>query len=114
MFAYSEKARDFLKMQFEQHLIDKVYFAIVEGKMPLGKGVWESYLEEDDFYFVKTTNDSRKGKLALTHYEVFKVCNNQSLLRLNPKTGRKNQLRVHCSEAGHPIVGDKNRFRQGH
>jgi 23S rRNA pseudouridine1911/1915/1917 synthase len=107
MFAYTEKARDAIKSQFEQHTIDKTYFAIVEKDMALGKGVWESYLEEDDFYFVKSTNDSQSGKLAITHYEVLKAAKNRSLLRLKPQTGRKNQLRVHCSEAGHPIVGDK-------
>jgi tRNA pseudouridine32 synthase/23S rRNA pseudouridine746 synthase/23S rRNA pseudouridine1911/1915/1917 synthase len=107
LFAYSEKARDQIKSQFEQHTVDKTYFAIVEGQMPLGKGAWESYLEEDDFYFVKSTNHSVRGKLAITHYEVLKTSNNRSLLRLKPQTGRKNQLRVHCSEDGHPIVGDK-------
>lgn len=107
LFVYTEHARDDLKSQFEQHTIDKTYYAIVEREMPLGPGKWESYLEEDDFYFVKTTNDSIKGKHAITHYEVLKAERNRSLLRLKPQTGRKNQLRVHCSEAGHPIVGDK-------
>lgn len=107
LFVYTEKARDFLKTQFEQHLVDKTYFAIVEKEMALQKGSWESYLEEDDFYYVKSTNDSEHGKLAVTHYEVLKAHKNRSLLSLKPQTGRKNQLRVHCSEAGHPIVGDK-------
>jgi 23S rRNA pseudouridine1911/1915/1917 synthase len=107
MFVYTEKAREFLKAQFEQHLVDKTYFALVEGEMPLGRGTWESFLEEDDFYYVKSTNDSQSGKLAVTHFEVLKASRNRSLLRLKPQTGRKNQLRVHCSEAGHPIIGDK-------
>lgn len=107
MFAYSEQARDQIKSQFEKHTVDKTYFAIVEKEMALGKGTWESYLEEDDFYYVKSTNDSQSGKLAITHYDVLKTYKNRSLLRLKPQTGRKNQLRVHCSEAGHPIVGDK-------
>ncbi len=104
LFAYTEKARDALKEQFEQHQVDKTYYAIVEGAMPLGKGIWECLLEEDDFYYVKSTPN---GKHAVTQYEVLKISKNWSLLRLNPKTGRKNQLRVHCSEAGHPIAGDK-------
>ncbi len=107
LFAYTEKARDDLKSQFEQHTVDKTYFAITEKIMPHGKGTWESYVEEDDFYFVKSTNDSQRGKLAITHYEVLKTHFGRSLVRLHPQTGRKNQLRVHCSEAGHPIVGDK-------
>jgi tRNA pseudouridine32 synthase/23S rRNA pseudouridine746 synthase/23S rRNA pseudouridine1911/1915/1917 synthase len=107
LFVYNERARDDLRSQFEQHTVDKTYFAIVEKEMPTGKGMWESYLEEDDFYYVKSTNDSVKGKRAVTHYDVLKAYRNRSLLRLKPQTGRKNQLRVHCSEAGHPIIGDK-------
>lgn len=107
MFAYNEKARDHLKTQFEEHAVDKTYYAIVEKEMPIAKGTWESYMEEDDFYYVRSTNDSVQGKLAITHYQVLKGYRNKTLLRLKPQTGRKNQLRVHCSEAGHPIVGDK-------
>ncbi len=107
LFVYDEESRNEMKTQFEQHNVDKTYYAIVEKEMPLGKGMWESYLEEDDFYYVKSTNDSQNGKRAITHYEVLKAHRNRSLLRLKPQTGRKNQLRVHCSEAGHPIVGDK-------
>jgi 23S rRNA pseudouridine1911/1915/1917 synthase len=107
VFVYTELARDRMKAQFEQHLIDKTYYAIVEGEMAEKKGSWESYLEEDDFFYVKSTLGSGRGKLASTHYEVLKTGKNRSLLRLKPQTGRKNQLRVHCSEAGHPIVGDK-------
>jgi 23S rRNA pseudouridine1911/1915/1917 synthase len=100
LFTYTEAARDHLKSQFEQHKVDKTYYAVVEKEMPLGKGKWASYLEEDDFYYVKSTNDSVKGKLAITHYEVLKAHYNRSLLRLIPLSGRKNQLRVHCSETG--------------
>ncbi len=104
LFVYSEEARDHLKRQFEEQSVDKTYFAIVEKTMPLGKGKWECLLEEDDFYYVKS---GASGKLAITHYEVLRVEKNRSLLRVKPQTGRKNQIRVHCSEAGHPIIGDK-------
>src|ERR1700722_8127401 len=107
IFAYTEAARDRLKTQFEEHLIDKTYYAIIEGERTEKKGKWESHLEEDDFYYVKSTPNVGRGKLATTLYEVIKMSKDRSLLRLKPQTGRKNQIRVHCSEAGHPIVGDK-------
>ncbi len=107
LFAYHENARDALKKQFEQQNVDKTYFALVENEMSPQSGIWESYVEEDDFFYVKSTNNSIKGKLAITHFQVLQSKRNCSLLRLNPKTGRKNQIRVHCSEAGHPILGDK-------
>lgn len=106
LFAYTEAAKEHIKDQFEQHLVEKTYFAVVENSVPTAKGRWECYLEEDDFYYVKSTSPSR-GKLATTDYEVVSRENNRTLLRIDPKTGRKNQIRVHCSEAGHPIVGDK-------
>jgi tRNA pseudouridine32 synthase/23S rRNA pseudouridine746 synthase/23S rRNA pseudouridine1911/1915/1917 synthase len=105
LFVYTETARVGMKEQFEQHTVDKTYIALVEGKLAEKKGSWESYLEEDKTYYVRSTP---QGKRALTHYEVMQVCQKDySLLRLKPETGRKNQLRVHCSESGHPIVGDQ-------
>ena len=107
MFAYTEKARNLLKQQFEEHAVEKEYFAIVEGQMKKESGSWECFLEEDDFYYVKSTGDTHRGKRALTDYQVVQTEKNRTLLKLHPKTGRKNQLRVHCSESGYPIVGDK-------
>ncbi len=106
IFAYTEAARDHLKSQFEQRNVDKVYYAIVENEMGVKEGEWECFLEEDDFYYVKSSS-SERGKLANTHYEVMNTHRGYTFLKLHPKTGRKNQLRVHCAEAGYPIVGDK-------
>lgn len=106
IFAYSEDAKEHLKSQFEERKVDKVYYAIVENAREIQKGTWESFLEEDDFYYVKSSTPER-GKNAVTQYEPIKTSRGSTLLKLNPLTGRKNQLRVHCSEAGYPIVGDK-------
>lgn len=106
LFAYTESARDTLKDQFEQRLIDKTYMAVVEGNLTPLRGTWESYLEEDEFYRVSSTIHSGRGKLAITHYEVVKSNRRYSLLSLRLETGRKNQLRVHCADAGYPIAGD--------
>lgn len=110
VFAYSEKARDHLKKQFAQREIGKVYYAVVSGKVldPL-EGIWESFLEEDKRFYVKSTR-SEKGKQAVTQYQVVSALKKApfySLLQLRPMTGRKNQLRVHCSDQGIPIVGDE-------
>jgi tRNA pseudouridine32 synthase/23S rRNA pseudouridine746 synthase/23S rRNA pseudouridine1911/1915/1917 synthase len=107
IFAYSEEARDHLKEQFEKRMIEKIYIAIVEGQMKSHKGTWESFLEEDERYFVASTPSENRGKLAITFYEMIAQNSRYTSLRLKLQTGRKNQLRVHCSEAGFPIVGDK-------
>ncbi|MGK5594796.1 MAG: RluA family pseudouridine synthase [Parachlamydiaceae bacterium] len=107
IFAVSEKARDRLKAMFEKHDLERSYIALVEGAFDEEKGTWQSYLYEDGNYYVRTTNNPEKGKLAITHFEVLNVKKNLSSLRLTLETGRKNQIRVHCKEAGHPVIGDK-------
>lgn len=103
VFAYTEKARDLLKKQFAVHSIERVYHAIVEGQLTPSKGTWKSRLLEDANYFVKS---SPYGKLAITHYEVIKLKPRSSLVKFTLETGRKNQIRVHASDAGHPVLGD--------
>jgi tRNA pseudouridine32 synthase/23S rRNA pseudouridine746 synthase/23S rRNA pseudouridine1911/1915/1917 synthase len=107
LFAYTASARDSIKEQFEKRSVEKTYVAIVQGRMDEKKGTWESFLEEDKSYFVASTGSEKKGKLAITHYDVIAENSRYSCLKLKPQTGRKNQLRVHCSEAGFPIIGDK-------
>ena len=105
MFACSESAKQALKAQFEERLIQKTYYALIEGKLTTQQGCWQSYLKEDDKYFVRSTS-LENGKLAITEFDQIWSNKQFSLLRLKLLTGKKNQLRVHCSEAGHPIVGD--------
>lgn len=107
VFAFSEQSLEGLKKKFLTHDIERRYTAIVEGKLTLQKGTWQSYLHENANYVVKSVEDSEEGELAITHYEV-KACNRiYSRLELTLETGKKNQIRVQCQDAGHPIVGDK-------
>lgn len=107
VFALSETARDALKDIFERHAIQRVYTAIVEGMLTPDKGTWECYLYEDANYVVHATDDPGRGELAITHYLVKKQSKRNSWLELRLETGKKNQIRVHCQQAGHPIAGDK-------
>ncbi len=107
VFAYNERARQGLKEQFEEHTIEREYRALVHGKLTEKKGTFRSYLREDAHYFVHSEEKSSKeGKLAITHYELIEYREEMTLVRLKLETGRKNQIRVHLSEAGFPIVGD--------
>ncbi|HSX04043.1 MAG TPA: RluA family pseudouridine synthase [Rhabdochlamydiaceae bacterium] len=103
VFAYSEGAREGLKAQFMKHSIYREYTAVVEGKIDPIEGTWKSYLREDRNYYVKSAPE---GQLAITHYKMIKQNKQFSLLSLQLETGRKNQIRVHASEAGFPILGD--------
>jgi tRNA pseudouridine32 synthase/23S rRNA pseudouridine746 synthase/23S rRNA pseudouridine1911/1915/1917 synthase len=107
LFAYSELARDYFKELFMRHEIEREYFAIVEGLLETDCGTWKSYLTEDANHNVHSSPRSEEGQLAITHYEVLKRKKSATLLRLILETGRKNQIRVQCKAAGHPVVGDK-------
>ena len=108
VFAKSFAIREKLKNTFAAHDIERVYHAIVEGTMEKSKGTFKSILVEDeDTYQVKSVEASEKGKLAVTHYKVLQAGKRYSYLEVTLETGRKNQIRVHLSEAGHPVVGDE-------
>lgn len=105
MFAKTIEAQTYLKDHWKQ--FTKIYYAVVHGKFSAKEGMIESYLVEDENYVVSSTKDKTRGKLAQTKYSV--VCENKnlSLLKIHLLTGKKNQIRVHMAEAGHPIVGDE-------
>ena len=104
IFTKSEKVQRFLKENWPTTV--KYYYTIVHGKLPQKTGLIESYLQEDEDYIVSSTNDPSQGKLARTEYTVVKETEHYSLVKINLLTGKKNQIRVHMSEAGCPIVGD--------
>ena len=107
LFALSEKGKEACKALFEKHDLQRVYYALIEGHLAQETGTWRSYQYEDAAYYVHNTDDPEKGKLAITHYRVKVRGRHNSLVELTLETGRKNQIRVHCTAAGHPIVGDK-------
>lgn len=107
IFALTDLAREGLKGVFERHEIERHYAAIVEGHLKEKSGVWSSYQYEDKGYYVRTTHIPEQGRLAVTHYTVIRESPKYSLLDLKLETGRKNQIRVHCREAGHPVAGDE-------
>lgn len=107
LFALSDRGREGCKAMFEKHALQRVYYALVEGQLAVPQGTWQSYQYEDAHYHVHTTDDPSKGRLAITHYVVKETSKRFSLVELTLETGRKNQIRVHCQAAGHPIAGDK-------
>jgi 23S rRNA pseudouridine1911/1915/1917 synthase len=105
IFAKSKEAFAKLQEAFYLKEIKREYKALIHGILKESQGTWESLLLERSNY--KVASSEENGKHAITHYRVEDVSNEVSLLCLTLDTGRKNQLRVHTSEAGHPIVGDQ-------
>ena len=107
VFAKSEKVKSILQGVFSRHDIQRKYWAIVEGVVDKDQGTIRSHLAEDRSLRMHSTDDKRKGKSAVTHFRVLKRFPNFTALEVTLETGRKNQIRVHLSEMGHPIVGDR-------
>ena len=110
MFAKTPEVQDFMKDHWKTTV--KTYYAIVHGSLKKKTDKISSYLMEDENYFVSSTLDQAKGKLAITEYEVVKEVEKKSLLKINLLTGKKNQIRVHLAEMGHPILGDARYGKQ--
>ena len=105
MFCKNEKIRDKMQENWNTIVKKRGYIAIVDGKIS-GSNTIRSFLTEDRNQFVHSSKNGI-GKEAITHYSVLKNNNNYSILQVFIDTGRRNQIRVHLSETGHPIVGDK-------
>ena len=104
MFAKNERAKHLYQDNWNDIVKKRCYYAVIDGKMENKEGTIKSYLKENGnmVYSVK----ERSGKLAITEYKVLKERKNISLLDINLKTGRKNQIRVHMKENKTPILGD--------
>ena len=104
MFVKDERLAEAIRERWNE-LTEKTYLAMVEGVLAEEQGVFESFLLEDaDGYRVRSV--SKGGKLSRTEWKRLAVRGNRTKVEVSLKSGRKNQIRVHFSEAGHPIVGD--------
>ena len=117
MFAQTEEVAERFRANWNE-LTEKTYLARVEGELAEDRGVFESYLQEDaDGYKVRSVSAPhsvsrlpskvlRPPKFARTEWKKISTCDGTTLVEVTLKSGRKNQIRVHFSEAGHPVVGD--------
>lgn len=105
LFAKSQELKNKLQKDWDKAI--RHYVCVVNKPLEKKKGTIKSYLMETKTLFVYSTNDSKLGKLAITDYEEISSNKKLSLVNINLKTGRKNQIRVHMNDIGNQIVGDK-------
>ena len=105
ILAKSEAAKTFLQGHWQE--TDKRYLTVVYGSLTPKAGTISSYLTENSAFTVYSTPDPKLGKLSHTEFRVLKESKGFSLLEIHLLTGRKHQIRVHLSEMGHPVVGDR-------
>ena len=106
VFAKKESAKKILQKNWGQ--VKKKYYALVKGVPQKPKDTIESHLAEDKFRRVYSVpRQTELSKFARTHYKIIRTLRNISLLDVTIETGRKNQIRVHLSDIGHPVIGDE-------
>ena len=103
IFAKGEDTKKYLQDNWDNYT--REYICVVHGEIK-ENGVIKEYLAENKMHNVYATTKD-KGLLAITEYEVLDHNKNYSVLKVNIKTGRKNQIRVGLNNLGHPILGDK-------
>lgn len=107
MFAKTEEAQEVLRHNWNNIILERLYVAVLEGYLEEDKGFVKSRLLENSQFQVYSTEEPGEGKLAVTHYEVLGRGRGYTLAQFSLDTGRKNQIRVHASDLGHPIAGDR-------
>ena len=106
MFAKDPALADSLRDRWNE-VTEKTYLARVEGTLEEESGVFESYLRDDPRTMkVSSVKDPSAGKFSRTEWRRLSYGRGTTLVEVSLKSGRKNQIRVHFSEAGHPVVGD--------
>lgn len=108
IIAKNQKIFNSLKLKFQKHLIQKIYLALVFGKLKEKKGIINMPItrSESKFNRRKVCFGEDKGKEAITQYEVIQEFKNLSLIKAYPKTGRTHQIRVHLASISNFVIGD--------
>lgn len=110
ILAKTEQAKKLLMELFKERTIQKLYLAIVDGIVEKEEGMIDNYLGKKNSYEGQTIYgavSASQGVRAITHWKCLSRGKMASLLCCEPRTGRTHQLRVHLSEMGHPILGDR-------
>lgn len=107
MFAKNEKSKQLLQNAWQHMVTERSYLALVEGKVEKNRGTIKSWLRESKTKLIYSSFTKGDGLHAVTHYQKIQGNDHYSLLKVNLETGRKNQIRVHMKDIGHPVVGDK-------
>lgn len=105
LFAKSYDVMEAIKENWNE--TEKHYYALVEGIPGKAEDTIKSWLIEDKSQKVHSTHETAYSKFAITNYRIIKRLDKYGLLDIETETGRKNQIRVHLSDIGCPIVGDR-------
>lgn len=95
-----------LEHNWHDIVYDRRYIAVVSGEVEEEGGTIENWLKDNKAYVTYSSPVDNGGKYAITHYHVIDRTTEHSLVEFKLETGRKNQIRVHTADIGHPVCGD--------
>jgi len=112
VYAKDIETEQILEHNWHQLVYDRRYVAVVSGEMEHDEGTVQNWLKDNKAYITYSSDVDNGGKLAITHFHVLDRTTEHSLVEFKLETGRKNQIRVHAADMGHPVCGD-NKYGNG-
>ena len=106
VYAKDIDTEQILEHNWHQIVYDRRYVAVVSGEMEQDEGTIQNWLKDNKAYVTYSSPVDNGGKLAITHFHVLDRTTDHSLVEYKLETGRKNQIRVHSADMGHPVCGD--------
>lgn len=106
IYAKNVEVQQILEENWQNIVTDRRYVAVLCGKMEKEGGTVTSWLKDNKAFITYSSPVDNGGKYAVTHYHTLKTNDDFSLVELKLETGRKNQIRVHMQDLGHPVAGD--------
>ena len=106
VYAKDMDTEQILEHNWHQIVYDRRYVAVLSGEMEQDDGTIENWLKDNKAYVTYSSPVDNGGKLAITHFHVLDRTTDHSLVEFKLETGRKNQIRVHAADMGHPVCGD--------
>ena len=106
VYAKDIETEQILEHNWHQIVYDRRYVAVVSGEMEQNSGTIANWLKDNKAYITYSSPTDNGGKYAVTHFQVLNRTTEHSLVEYTLETGRKNQIRVHSADMGHPVCGD--------
>lgn len=106
VYAKDIETEQILEHNWHQIVYDRRYVAVTSGEMEQDAGTIANWLKDNKAYITYSSPTDNGGKYAITHFKVLNRTTEHSLVEYKLETGRKNQIRVHSADMGHPICGD--------
>lgn len=106
VYAKDIRTEQILEHEWHDIVYDRRYVAVVSGEMEEDGGTIRSWLKDNQAYITYSSQTDNGGKYAVTHFHTLARTTEHSLVEYRLETGRKNQIRVHSADIGHPVCGD--------